>query len=129
MPLLRMSVQIALTDQDEPHLGPTEVVPGSNHSGRNPDDPEAPSFLGQGPVPLLMRAGDLYLMNGQTWHRGRPNASERIRYLLHQVYGRRCMAQIFWPYLNYHMPPHVREDGTDERLLRVRGKHVERAYG
>jgi len=128
MPVLRMSVQIALSDQNEPEFGPSEVVPGSHYSGTKPNDPENPEFEGQGPVPLLMRAGDLYLMNGQVWHRARPNSSERVRYLFHQVYGQRFVAQRFYPYLNYQMPWHVLE-GADERLLRVLGKHPEGAYG
>ena len=51
-----------------------------------------------------------------------------MRYLFHQVYGQRFVAQRFWPYLNYHMPDYVLE-GADERLLRVLGKHPEMAYG
>ena len=128
MPVLRMSVQIALTDQDEDQYGPSQFVPGSHYAGRMPADEENPNFDGQGPVSLLMKAGDLYLLNGQTWHRGVPNESERVRYLLHQVYGQRFVAQRFWPYLNYHMSDYVLE-GADERLLRVLGKHPEMAYG
>ncbi|MXV73800.1 phytanoyl-CoA dioxygenase family protein [Candidatus Poribacteria bacterium] len=128
MPVLRMSVQIALTDQDEVKYGPSQFVPGSHYSGRQPDDPEHPTFEGKGPTSLLMKAGDLYLLNGQTWHRGAPNQTDRVRYLFHQVYGQRFVAQRFWPYLNYRMPDYVLE-GADERLLRVLGKHPEMAYG
>tara|TARA_Y100000588_G_scaffold387742_1_gene486241 strand:- start:4495 stop:5316 length:822 start_codon:yes stop_codon:yes gene_type:complete len=128
IPVFRMSVQIALTDQDEDQYGPSQFVPGSNYAGRQPEDPENPTFEGRGPVSLLMKAGDLYLLNGQTWHRGAPNTSDRVRYLFHQVYGQRFVAQRFWPYLNYHMPDYVLE-GADERLLRVLGKHPEMAYG
>ena len=128
MPVLRMSVQIALTDQDEVQYGPSQFVPGSHYAGRQPDDTEHPRFENQEPVSLLLKAGDLYLLNGQTWHRGAPNQTDRIRYLFHQVYGQRFVAQRFWPYLNYHMPDHVLEN-ADERLLRVLGKHPEMAYG
>ncbi len=128
MPVLRMSVQIALTDQDEDQYGPSQFVPGSHYSGRQPSDPDNPSFEGQGPVSLHMKAGDLYLLNGQTWHRAVPNTSDRVRYLFHQVYSQRFVAQRFWPYLNYKMPDYVLE-GADERLLRVLGKHREMAYG
>lgn len=128
MPVLRMSVQIALTDQDHEKYGPSQFVPGSHYSGRQPGDTERPTFEGQGPVSLLMKTGDLYLLNGQTWHRGALNQTDRIRYLFHQVYGQRFVAQRFWPYLNYHIPDYVLE-GTDERLLRVLGKHPEMAYG
>lgn len=128
MPVLRMSVQIALTDQDEDEYGPSQFIPGSHYSGSQPNDPEKPIFEGQGPVSLLMKAGDLYLLNGQTWHRGIINQTDRTRYLFHQVYGQRFVAQRFWPYLNYHMPDYVLE-GADERLLRVLGEHPEMAYG
>ncbi|NKB69864.1 MAG: hypothetical protein GKR89_22560 [Candidatus Latescibacteria bacterium] len=128
MPVLRMSVQIALTDQDLVQYGPSQFVPGSHYAGRPPTDTEEPVFAGQGPVSLLMKAGDLYLLNGQTWHRGAPNQTDRARYLFHQVYGQRFVAQRFWPYLNYRMPDYVLE-GADERLLRVLGKHPEMAYG
>ena len=128
MPVFRMSFQIALTDQDEDQYGPSQFVPGSHYAGRHPDDPENPTFDGQGPTSLLMQAGDLYLLSSQTWHRGAPNTSDRVRYLFHQVYGQRFVAQRFWPYLNYRMPDYVLE-GADERLLRVLGKHPEMAYG
>ncbi|RKU29961.1 hypothetical protein C6497_05150 [Candidatus Poribacteria bacterium] len=128
MPVLRMSVQIALTDQNEVKYGPSEFVPGSHYSGRQPDDPDNPTFEGKKPVSLLMNAGDLYLLNGQTWHRGAPNQTDRVRYLFHQVYGQRFVAQRFWPYLNYRIPDYVL-DGADERLLRILGKHPEMAYG
>ena len=128
IPVFRMSVQIALTDQDEDRYGPSQFVPGSHYAGRPPNDVENPIFEGQGPVSLAMKAGDLYLLNGQTWHRGAPNQTDRVRYLFHQVYGQRFVAQRFWPYLNYHMPDYVLE-GADERLLRVLGKHPEMAYG
>ena len=128
MPVLRMSVQIALTDQDEVEYGPSQFVPGSHYAGRQPDETEMPSFEGREPVSLLMQAGDLYLLNGQTWHRGAPNQTDRVRYLFHQVYGQRFVAQRFWPYLNYRMPDYVLE-GADQRLLRVLGKHPEMAYG
>ena len=128
MPVFRMSFQIALTDQDEDQYGPSQFVPGSHYAGRQPNDPENPTFDGQGAKSLLMKAGDLYLLSSQTWHRGVPNTSDRVRYLFPQVYGQRFVAQRFWPYLNYHMHDYVLE-GADERLLRVLGKHPEIAYG
>lgn len=128
MPVFRMSFQIALTDQDEDQYGPSQFIPGSHYAGRQPNDPESPTFDGQGSKSLHMKAGDLYLLSSQTWHRGAPNTSDRVRYLFHQVYSQRFVAQRFWPYLNYKMPDYVLE-GADERLLRVLGKHREMAYG
>ncbi|MSR82626.1 MAG: hypothetical protein EXS58_06830 [Candidatus Latescibacteria bacterium] len=126
--VFRMTVQILLSDVEAEQYGPTQFVPGSHYSGRNPSDPLTPSFEGQGPVSILGRAGDIYLHNGQCWHRGAPNASTRVRYLLQHAMGRRWVAQRFYPFLNYHMPEHVLE-GADERLLRVLGKHPKGPYG
>ncbi|MDP6358151.1 MAG: phytanoyl-CoA dioxygenase family protein [Planctomycetota bacterium] len=93
MPVLWLTVQIALTDITEPEHGPTEVVPGSQFSGRlppqdheEPDENSPPTWNGQGPVPIFCRAGDAYLFNHQVWHRGTLNRSDRPRYLLQQQY-------------------------------------------
>ena len=48
MPVFRMSFQIALTDQDEDQYGPSQFVPGSHYAGRQPSDPEKPSFDARG---------------------------------------------------------------------------------
>jgi ectoine hydroxylase-related dioxygenase (phytanoyl-CoA dioxygenase family) len=45
-------------------------------------------FEGRGAEPVFCRAGDLYLFNHQVWHRGRPNESDRTRYLLQLQYAR-----------------------------------------
>lgn len=108
--------------------GPTQVVPGSHYSGRQPNDPREPIFEGRGPISILCRAGEAYLQHSQVWHRGAPNTSDRTRYLLQYAFGQRFVAQRFYPFLNYRMPDHVLE-GADERLLRVLGKHPKGAYG
>ena len=54
MPVLRMSVQIALTDQDDIKYGPSQFVPGSHYSGRQPNDPEHPTFDGKEPILSLI---------------------------------------------------------------------------
>ncbi len=87
LPLPWLSVQLALSDIPTLEDGPTEIVPGSQLSGR--DSPkESPVFEGQGAVPLFCRAGDIYLFNHQVWHRGRPNTGKRTRYLMQLQYGR-----------------------------------------
>ncbi len=128
MPIFILTVQIALTDIPSDEYGPTQFVPGSHYSGRQPNDKRNPSFEGRGPVSVHARAGDIYLHNGQCWHRGHPNTSSRTRYLLQQAYGQRWVSQRFYPFLNYQMPPHVIER-ADERGLRVLGKHPKGAYG
>lgn len=127
-PNFLINVHFALTDTPTDAYGPTQVVPGSHYSGRNPNDPRNPSFEGRGPVSIHSKAGDVYLQHPQVWHRGAPNSSDRTRYLFGIAYGRRFISQRFFPFLNYRMPDHVLE-GADDRLLRVLGKHPKGAYG
>jgi hypothetical protein len=119
MPVFWLTVQVALTDIDGAEHGPTEVVRGSHYSGRQPNDPARPSFEGRGPEPILCKAGDIYLLYHQTWHRGAPNQSDRTRYLLQSQYARRWATVRFGhPFFNRPLPDHLLE-GADERLLRV----------
>lgn len=87
MPVLWLSVQMALTDILVSTDGPTEVVRGSHYSGRLPPA-ENPVFEGRGAEPVFCQAGDIYLFNHQVWHRGRPNESQRTRYLMQLQYAR-----------------------------------------
>ena len=128
MPVFRMTVQIPLTDIESEDLGPSQFVPGSHYSGRQPNDPKNPSFEGRGPVSVLCKAGDIYLHNGQCWHRGAPNRSDRVRYLLQHSMSVRWVAQRFYPFVNYQFPEGVL-DGASDRLRRVLGFHTKGAYG
>lgn len=87
MPVLWMTVQVALSDIDAIEHGPTQFVPRSHYSGRLP--PETLEFEGQGPQAVFCKAGDIYLTNHQTWHRGAPNLSERVRYIMQIQYAKR----------------------------------------
>lgn len=127
-PTLLVNVQIALTDIDAEEFGPTQFVPGSHYSGRNPNDVYHPEFESRREQSLLVPAGTVYLQHPQVWHRGAPNTSTRTRYLLQYGYGKRFIAQRFFPFLNYRMPDHVLQ-GADARLQRVLGKHSKGAYG
>ena len=84
MPVFWFSFQLALSDIDSPEKGPTEYVPGSHYSGRQPDP--SCQFEGRGPESVLCRAGDVYLFNHQTWHRGAINRSNQRRYLMQSQY-------------------------------------------
>lgn len=87
LPVLWLSVQVALSDILTMEDGPTEIVPGSQLSGR--DSPkENPVFEGRGAEPMFCRAGDIYLFNHQVWHRGSPNTGQRTRYLMQLQYAR-----------------------------------------
>ena len=87
MPVFWMTVQVALSDIDQLEHGPTQYVPGSHYSGRKPS--ESLEFEGHGPRSVFCKAGDVYLTNHQTWHRGAPNLSERVRYLMQIQYAQR----------------------------------------
>ena len=128
MPIFICTVQMPLTDIPSIEHGPSQYIPGSHYSGRDPDDPTHPNFENIEPVSILCKAGDIYLHNGQCWHRGAPNTSDTTRYLFQISYGRRFVSQRFYPFINYQMPQHVL-DNADERRLRVLGVHPKAAYG
>jgi hypothetical protein len=88
MPVFWMTIQLALSDIDSLEHGATQFVPTSHYSGRLPES-ENPVFEGRGPVPILCKAGDIYLTNHQCWHRGAPNQSDRTRYLMQIQFAQR----------------------------------------
>jgi ectoine hydroxylase-related dioxygenase (phytanoyl-CoA dioxygenase family) len=85
MPVFWMTVQVALSDIDAVEHGPTQFVPASHYSGRKP--PETLEFEGRGPQSVFCKAGDIYLTNHQCWHRGAPNLSDRVRYIMQLQYA------------------------------------------
>jgi ectoine hydroxylase-related dioxygenase (phytanoyl-CoA dioxygenase family) len=89
MPVLWLTVQVALSDIETLEHGPTQFVPGSHYSGRMPPTQEDPEFEGRGAQSVLCKAGDIYLTNHQCWHRGAPNTSDRTRYIMQVQYARR----------------------------------------
>jgi ectoine hydroxylase-related dioxygenase (phytanoyl-CoA dioxygenase family) len=95
MPVSWLTVQVALTDIETLEHGPMQYVPGSQYSGRQPNDPENPTFEGRGAASVYCRAGDAYLLNHQCWHRGAPNTSDRTRYVLQLQYGARWAIRRF----------------------------------
>lgn len=122
MPVYIMTVQIPLTDVPSIEYGPTEYVPGSHYAGRWPSDPQSPTFDGNEPIQMLCKAGDIYLHNGQCWHRGTPNLTQTTRYLFQLSYAVRWVSQRFYPFVLYKLPEHVLAN-TDERRRRVLGAH------
>ncbi len=85
MPVFWMTVQVALSDIDSVEHGPTQFVSKSHYSGRKPD--QNPVFEGQGAQSVFCKAGDIYLTNHQCWHRGAPNLSDRVRYIMQVQYA------------------------------------------
>jgi len=134
MPCFIVNLNYYLCDVDE-ELGPTQFVPGSHRSGRQPRDPEdyasadSPIYEGRGVVSALGKAGTCVLWHDQVWHRGAVNRSkDRIRWVQQVPYGRRFIAQRFYPFVNYKMPEDIlaRSSARRQRLL---GKHGIGAYG
>ena len=127
-PCFILNLLIPVTDVETIEYGPTEFVPGSHYSGRQPPNQDDPTFEGRGPVSMLTKAGGAYMFHNQVWHRGAPNTSDQVRCVGGMVYSKRFISQRFYPFLNYKMPDPVL-DGADERMLRVLGKHKKGAYG
>jgi ectoine hydroxylase-related dioxygenase (phytanoyl-CoA dioxygenase family) len=120
MPVHWFSFQIALTDIESIEHGPTQFVPGSHYSGRGVPTQDNPTFEGRGPQSVLCRAGDIYLFNHQTWHRGSPNLSNRTRYLTQTQYGNTHMTQRF-AYCGQH--------GITEEMLREADPRLRKLLG
>jgi ectoine hydroxylase-related dioxygenase (phytanoyl-CoA dioxygenase family) len=110
-------------------MGPTELVPRSHRSGRAPE-PRAvePSYDGNKPVPILAKAGDCLLYDSQIWHRGSPHRGGADRYAVKVVYGRRFMAQRFYPNVGRQVPERIL-DGLSPRRKRLLGFHETMEYG
>ena len=95
LPVLWLTIQVALSDIDAIENGPSQFVPGSHYSGRRPPQGDSPTFEGRGPRNILCKAGDAYLFNHQCWHRGAPNLSDRTRYLMQLQYAQRWASRRF----------------------------------
>lgn len=119
MPVFWFSFQIALSDLDSIEDGPTQIVPGSHYSGRRPPTEGEMEFEGRGPTPVLCKAGDIYLFNHQTWHRGSPNSSGKRRYLMQNQYCRNWGQYRFANKDNTEIVPREQLEGIDERLFKL----------
>jgi Phytanoyl-CoA dioxygenase (PhyH) len=89
MPVFWFTVQVALSEIPSIEYGPTQYVPGSHYSGRRPPGQDNPTFEGCGPKGMFCKAGDIYFTNHQAWHRGAPNTSDRVRYVMQVQYAQR----------------------------------------
>jgi ectoine hydroxylase-related dioxygenase (phytanoyl-CoA dioxygenase family) len=133
VPCFVLNFNYYLCDVDE-ELGPTQFVPGSHRSGRQPEpadrDPDGtPFYEGRGAVSAVAPAGAAVIWHDQTWHRGATNRSaDRIRYVQQAPYGRRWVSQRFYPFVNYRVPAEVLERANPRRK-RLLGVHGVGAYG
>lgn len=128
LPVLFFTCNYYLTDATELDHGPTEVVPGSHLFGSSPPPDLAGTPWESQVVSCLGKAGSVIMFNNQVWHRGRPNSSDRVRYITQITYGRRLIAHMYYPFMNYIMPEHVHAN-ADPRLKRLLGFLPKGAYG
>lgn len=88
-----------------------------------------PSYKGQRAISVAASPGDALMWHDQLWHRGAPSIREGSERIVQQgSYGRRWVAQRFFPFVNYQIPPHVVERAS-ERRRRLLGLHGRGAYG
>lgn len=133
IPCFVINLNYYLCDVDEA-LGPTQFVPGSHRSGRNPDPEDMdehgnPVYEGRSAVSGIGKAGTAVLWHDQTWHRGGINQTpDRFRWVQQAPYGRRFIAQRFYPGITYHMPEAILERANSRRK-RLLGIHGPGAYG
>ena len=86
VPCFVLNFNYYLCDVDEA-LGPTQFVPGSHRSGRQPrpEDRDAdglPRYEGRGPVSAVGKAGTAVMWHDQVWHRGAKNrTADRVRWV------------------------------------------------
>ncbi|MDA0837477.1 MAG: phytanoyl-CoA dioxygenase family protein [Planctomycetota bacterium] len=111
-------------------MGPTEVVPGSHRACRRPrpEDGNPPSWRGRGPMTLSVNAGACVMYSNQAWHRGAPVKKGGTRLSVVPTFGRRFVAQRFWPFLNYNLSRDILDQCTD-RQRELLGAHPRGAYG
>ncbi|UVI32009.1 phytanoyl-CoA dioxygenase family protein [Paenibacillus spongiae] len=112
-------------------MGPTQLIPGSHRSGREPDPTHNPPlYKGQGPVTIVAKKGDCLIFSGQTWHRGARNESDENRIVQQVMYGKRWISQRFYPFINYKMPQEIVDRWKDHpRMSRLLGMHRRGPYG
>lgn len=93
---LMVKVSIPLVDITSLDDGPTAVLPSTHMRSfeENPPSPPDPREM-PGKVPVLLRAGDVYIFHGRLHHAAMPNAGEQIRRVLHYNYGHIWMKP--WP--------------------------------
>ncbi len=128
LPCLLLTCNYYLTDQPDLINGPAQVVPGSHKFGKFP-----PSDLVGTPYEKLVvtcgaMMGAAMVFNNQTWHRGAPNHSDRMRYVTQVSYARKLIGHKYEPFMNYQMPAHCLE-GASERKKRLLGFLPNGPYG
>jgi ectoine hydroxylase-related dioxygenase (phytanoyl-CoA dioxygenase family) len=107
-------------------LGPTQFIPGSHRSGRQVNGDT--TWQGVGPQSILCSAGDVVIFRSEVWHKGTPNTSDQVRYLLQVHYSNRWISQRYPPYLGrFRIDPAILAQATP-RQRRLMGEHERGPY-
>ena len=126
-PIAIISALLYLVDVGA-ELCPTHVVCGSHRSGRAPRADER-TWRGNVLTPILAKAGDVALFRSDLWHSGGEHRdASRTRYVIETAYGRRMVAQKFYPYLDFRLEPTIAA-AASARQLRLLGRHERSNYG
>lgn len=126
-PIAIISALLYLVDVDL-ELCPTHVLRGSHRSGRAPQANER-TWRGNDLTPILAKAGDVALFRSDLWHSGGEHCdASRVRYVIETAYGRRMVAQKFYPYLDFRLDPMIAARASP-RQLRLLGRHERSNYG
>ena len=129
LPVLLMTANYYLTDQESPLNGPGQAIPGSHKFGKVPPADLTGTKWEKDIVSLTGKAGSVMVFNSQVWHRGSPNQSDRTRYVTQISYGRKSIAHFFSPFMGYQMPESAEQWANTPRRKRLLGYLPSGPYG
>jgi len=129
LPVMLMTANFYLTDQEHPRNGPAQVIPGSHRFGKVPPADLTGTKWESQIVSCTGRAGSVMVFNSQVWHRGAPNHSDQVRYVTQVSYGRKSIAHFFSPFMGYQMPQTALDWATTPRRRRLLGYLPNGPYG
>jgi len=129
LPVLLMTANYYLTDQESATNGPGQIIPGSHKFGKVPPSELAGTKWESQITTCTGRAGSVMVFNSQAWHRGSPNRSDRVRYVTQVSYGRKSIGHFYAPFMDYRMPEHAIAWADTPRKRRLLGYLPGGAYG
>ncbi len=129
LPVLLMTANFYLTDQETAAHGPGQVIPGSHRFGKVPPTSLEGTRWADRVTTCAGRAGSVMVFNSQVWHRGAPNTSDTVRYVTQISYGRHSIGHFFAPFMGYQMPAHCQAWATTPRRRRLIGYMPNGPYG
>ena len=129
LPVLLMTANFYLTDQELPEHGPAQVIPGSHRFGKVPPHTLEGTQWESQIATCAGLAGSVMVFNSQVWHRGSPNRSDRVRYVTQITYGRKSISHFYHPFMGYQMPEACQAWADTPRRRRLIGYLPSGPYG